>query len=96
MISAQEYQSRLASVQALIIRENLDALVLGASAQIDQRGSLRWLMDYYLSVYEECVVIRPEGAPVYFAHDGLAAFHAGNSPLRPEARVIPQIGRAHV
>lgn len=89
MISAQEYQSRLASVQALIIREDLDTLVLGASAQIDQRGSLRWLMDYYLSVYEECVVIRPEGAPVYFAHDGLAAFHAGNSPLRPEARVIP-------
>ena len=58
-------------------------------SQIDQRGSLRWLMDYYLSVYEECVVIRPKGAPVYFAHDGLAAFHAGNSPLRPEARVIP-------
>ena len=38
MISAQEYQSRLASVQALIIREDLDTLVLGASAQIDQRG----------------------------------------------------------
>ena len=53
MIFPQEYQSRLASVQALMVREGLDALIIGASAQIDQRGSLRWLMDYYLSVYEK-------------------------------------------
>lgn len=89
MISPQEYQNRLASVQALMVREGLDALILGASAQIDQRGALRWLMNYYLSVYEEYVVIRPEGTPVYFAHDGLAASHAGRSSLPVEARVIP-------
>lgn len=89
MIFPQEYQSRLASVQALMVREGLDALIIGASAQIDQRGSLRWLMDYYLSVYEECIIICPEGVPVYFAHDSLAAFHAGNGPLPLETRVIP-------
>lgn len=35
------------------------------------------------------IIICPEGVPVYFAHDSLAAFHAGNGPLSLETRVIP-------
>lgn len=88
MITEQEFFSRLAAVRKLMEDEMIDALIIGSSAQLDQRGLLRWLMGYYLPVFEETVVIPSEGAPIYFAHDALGAYHAANSPLHPEPRII--------
>jgi hypothetical protein len=53
--------------------EGIDALVAGASAQLDQRGLLRWLFDYYLPVFEEYAVIPLDGPAVFFAHNGGSA-----------------------
>lgn len=88
-ITQEEFDARLAAVRQVLEQEGVDALVIGASAQLDQRGVLRWLMDYYLPVFEEVLVVRGQGNPIYFAHNGGSAHHAAGSPLHPEVRVIP-------
>ena len=89
MITEEELKNRLHSVQTLMEEEGLEALIFAASSQLDQKGLLRWLLDYYLPVFEESAVVLADGNIVYFAHDGLSAAHAADSPLQPETRVIP-------
>ncbi len=57
MVSRGELQRRHRLLREAMESEGIDALVAGASAQLDQRGLLRWLFDYYLPVFEEYAVI---------------------------------------
>lgn len=89
MIGEKELKERLQSIRRFMEEQKLDAVILAASSQLDQKGLLRWLLDYFLPVFEESVVVFREGAPIFFAHDGGGAGHAAASLLKPETRVIP-------
>lgn len=88
-IAKEEFLARHAALYAKMEEAGLDALIVGASAQIEQRGALRWLLDYYLSVYEESLVMAPGREPVFFAHDGTAVVQLETCPITPEIRVTP-------
>lgn len=89
MVSRGELQRRHRLLREAMESEGIDALVAGASAQLDQRGLLRWLFDYYLPVFEEYAVIPLDGPAVFFAHNGGSASHAAQCFLVNDVRVIP-------
>lgn len=89
MHSPEEIRTRQAALRARMAEEGIDVLVTGASAQMDCRGLLRYLIGYYLPVFEEYLVISAEGSVVFFAHDACGAEYASRYCAADEIRIIP-------
>lgn len=88
-MSAQEMQRRHKAVRKAMAEEGIDVLVVGASAQWEQRGVLRYLTDYYVPIFEEYVVIPLDGPVTFFAHYSYGAKHALEYPAIEHADYIP-------
>jgi len=89
VITRDEIKQRQEHLRDVMTKEGIDALCVGASAQIDTRGLLRYLIDYYLPVFEEYLVIPRQGPVVFFPHDGCGADHARAFGVVDEVRPIP-------
>lgn len=85
----EELAARLARVRRAVEAAGAEVLVTGSSAQYDHRGMLRYLTDYYVSVFEEFLVIPLEGPVVFFAHDGAGASYMRELGTTDEIRLIP-------
>ena len=85
----EELAARLSRVRLAMEKAGADVLVTGSSAQEDHRGMLRYLTDYYISVFEEYLVVHREGPVVFFAHDGCGASYMEELGTVDEIRPIP-------
>lgn len=85
----EEYRRRFFSIEEKMDEKKVDALIIGTSAQLDQRGLFRWLLGYYLPVYEEAMVLCHGRSPMYFAHNGGSVFQLKEAPIQMEIQVIP-------
>ena len=85
----EEIRLRQKAVREQMAKSGVDVLVVGASAQMDSRGTLRYLMNYYLPVFEEYMVIPLSGAVVFFAHDASGAEYAAQFGVVDDIRIIP-------
>ena len=84
-----EVRGRQEAVRERMAAANIDVLVTGSSAQLEFRGLLRYLADYYLPVFEEYLVIPLDGPVTFFAHDPSGAAYAANSGTVDDIRIIP-------
>lgn len=85
----EELAARLSNVRRAMEEAGVQVLVTGSSAQYDHRGMLRYLTDYYISVFEEFLVIHREGPVVFFAHDGAGASYMEELDTVDEIRILP-------
>ncbi|MCI8515023.1 MAG: aminopeptidase P family protein [Lachnospiraceae bacterium] len=85
----EELAFRLAKVRRAMEEAGVEALVTGSSAQYDHRGMLRYLTDYYISVFEEFLVIHTDGPVVFFAHDASGVSYMEELGAVDEVRPIP-------
>ena len=85
----QEVRARQKAVREKMAETGIDLLITGASCQLEFRGVLRYLANYYLPVFEEYLVIPLNGPVTFFAHDPCGAQYAANSGCVDEIRVIP-------
>ncbi len=88
-ILPEEIHLRQKKVREQMAKCGMDILVIGASAQITSRGLLRYLMNYYLPVFEEYMVIPMSGDVVFFAHDASGAEYAAKFGVVDDIRIIP-------
>ena len=88
-ILPEEIRLRQKKVREQMSKSGMDVLVIGASAQMDSRGTLRYLMNYYLPVFEEYMVIPISGDVVFFAHDASGAEYAAQFGVVDDIRIIP-------
>ena len=89
-ITKEEIRQRQEYLRYTMAEMDVDALCVGASAQIDTRGIFRYLINYYLPVFEEYLVIPRRGPVVLFTHDGCGADYAKAFGVVDEARLIPE------
>ena len=89
MNETQETRARQQAVRKAMAAEGIDVLITGASSQLEFRGILRYLANYYLPVFEEYLVIPLDGPVTFFAHDPSGADYAANSGAVDEIRIIP-------
>ena len=89
MNETQEARARQQAVREAMAAEGIDVLITGASSQLEFRGILRYLANYYLPVFEEYLVIPLNGPVTFFAHDPSGADYAANSGAVDEIRIIP-------
>lgn len=88
-ILPEEIRSRWRIVRERMAASGVDVLITGASSQMDYRGVLRYLANYYLPVFEEYLVIPLNGPVTFFAHDPSGAEYAANYGVMDEIRLIP-------
>jgi len=88
-MTAEEMERRHRLVRKAMAEDGIDVLVVGASAQWEQRGVLRYLTDYYVPIFEEFVVIPMDGPVTFFAHYSYGAKHAADYPAIKHAEFIP-------
>lgn len=84
-----ELESRKEKLLTLLKEKDLDGILLSSSAQIDQRGNLRYFLNYYVAVYEEYALLTKEGKYIFIAHDGLSAKTASMVEIIDKAVIIP-------
>lgn len=89
-IAKDEIKRRQMYLRYIMAEMDIDALCIGASAQIDARGILRYLINYYLPAFEEYLVIPRRGPVVFFPRDGRGADYAMAFGVVDEARPIPE------
>jgi len=89
MIKNTEIKLRQDNVRREMLKRGIDVLITGSSAQMEFRGVLRYLMDYYLPVFEEYLVMPLSGPATFFAHDGCGAKYAESLGCVDDARIIP-------
>lgn len=90
-ISKSEILDRQNRLRLIMAERGVDAVCVGGSAQIDTRGILRYLINYYLPVFEEYLVIPRRGPVVFFPHDGSGTDYAKAFSVVNEIRPIPDI-----
>ena len=88
-ISPEEIRSRWQRVREEMAASGIDVLVTGASAQMESRGTLRYLADYILPVFEEYLVLPLSGAVTLFTHDAAGAGYAGQYSVTDDIRIVP-------
>jgi hypothetical protein len=84
-----EIERRQLEIRKRLAANGLRYLVLGSSGQTNHRGMLRYFADYYISVFEEFLVIDAEGPVVFFAHDGVGAAYVKEEGSVDEVLFIP-------
>ncbi|MCL1940982.1 MAG: Xaa-Pro peptidase family protein [Synergistaceae bacterium] len=89
MVKNEEITLRQENVRRAMSKHGVDVLITGSSAQMEFRGVLRYLINYYLPVFEEFLVIPLSGPITFFAHDGCGAEYAGSLGSIGDARIIP-------
>ncbi len=89
-ITKEEIRRRQEYLRRIMAGMETDALCVGASAQIDTRGIFRYLINYYLPVFEEYLVIPRLGPAVLFVHDSCGMDYARNFGVVDEVRVMPE------
>lgn len=85
----REARARQQAVREKMAEQGIDVLITGSSCQLEYRGILRYLANYYLPVFEEYLVIPQNGPVTFFAHDPSGASYAANSGAVDEVRIIP-------
>ena len=88
-VSREEIQSRWRRVREEMAEAGVDVLVTGASAQMEFRGTLRYLANYVLPVFEEYLVLPLTGAVALFTHDAAGADYAARYGVTDEVRIVP-------
>lgn len=68
-ISENEFSRRQDEIRKAMARDGVDVLVIGGAGKIEQRGYLRYVIDCYVQIFEELVVMPLEGPVGYFGHD---------------------------
>ncbi len=89
-ISKGEFRVRQQILRRRLGETGVDALCVGASAQIDTRGGLRYLTGYYVPVFEEYLVVPREGPVTLFVHDGCGADFAKNFCAVDDVVILPE------
>ncbi len=84
-----ELERRHSEIRKRLTDNGLRYLVLGSSGQTNHRGMLRYFADYYISVFEEFLVIDAESPTVFFAHDGVGAAYVKEEGSVDEVLFIP-------
>lgn len=84
-----ELENRIKSLRKVMEDLKIDVFISGAGAQIDQRGILRYFLDYYVPVFEEYVVIPLSGPVTFLPHDYAGANYAATSPVIEDIITVP-------
>lgn len=84
-----ELETRISNLREIMNEKGIDVFVSGAGAQIDQRGIVRYFLDYYIPVFEEYMVIPLNGPVTFLPHDFAGASYASTSPVIEDIIAIP-------
>lgn len=84
-----ELENRIKKLRVTMSELGIDVFVTGAGAQIDQRGIIRYFLDYYIPVFEEYMVVPLDGPIIFLPHDYAGANYASTSPIIEEIIPIP-------
>jgi len=88
-ISTQEILRRQKRVREVLRSEGADALIVEGRCGIEQRGWMRYLIDYYVPVFAESLVIPLDGPVTFFARNEGNARAAGERGLIDQVICMP-------
>ena len=88
-ISKEEILLRHARVRQTLEEAGFDALILQGSCAIDQRGWMRYFIDYYVPVFSEFLVLPLDGPIAFFARNGANGKAVEESGLVDRVQLIP-------
>lgn len=88
-LSKQEILRRQNLVKEVLKKNDADAMIVEGSCAIDQRGWMRYLMDYYVPVFSEYLVIPKEGPVTFFAKNSGNAKSVEQKGLVAQVLLIP-------
>lgn len=84
-----ELDNRIKKLREIMANAGIDVFVSGGAAQIDQRGIVRYFLDYYIPVFEEYMVIPLNGPVTFLPHDYAGASYASICQVIEEIITIP-------
>ncbi|WP_422486757.1 M24 family metallopeptidase [Gudongella sp. DL1XJH-153] len=84
-----ELEKRIQSLRVVMSDKGIDVFITGAGAQIDQRGIVRYFLDYYIPVFAEYMVIPLKGPVTMIPHDYAGARYAETSPAIEDIIPLP-------
>lgn len=88
-ISKKGMQRRKVAVRKRMQEKNIDILLVTGSERWDQRGHLRYLTDYYSSIWEESAFLPIDGPLTFYGHYSYNAAHAAELNGVDDAFSIP-------
>ena len=88
-LSRQEILRRQNQVKEILQKNGADALVVEGSCAIDQRGWMRYLMDYYVPVFSEYLIIPKDGPVTFFAKNPTNGKGVEEKGLADQILLIP-------
>lgn len=84
-----ELDNRIKKLREVMANAGVDVFVSGGAAQIDQRGIVRYFLDYYIPVFEEYMIIPLNGPVTFLPHDYAGANYASTCEIIEEIYAIP-------